>query len=1158
MKYKFDQNIALCLWIASLLVLTGCSSDTLLPKQDLDETHPMVVFSVKVPDVSGAVATRSLTEAEEGAINTLQVLLFKDDQFKYTRYAGSKEEGGNGLFTFSVRLPKGEHDLVVVANSEDIIEKARLESGNSKEEVYNKLKLSLNADEKYSKKCIPLWGAKYDLDIKSDTDLSGDDAIKLLRMLAKVEVLLEPKAASGSDGATGNSNFAIQKVLLYNYNKAGYLAPVVDDEGNRVQNTTRIPNSTDTSKPIKVKGPLEYTAADDTSENNDYFTPSNVLNTIYTFEAIAGNDSQSKENICIVIGGSYKGGETTYYRLDFLDRGNQSTPMDIERNTNYRFLISEVHGPGFKTPDQAFEFGPFNMECKVLSWDASVIGDITFDGFNFYAIDPKEDEIGKDGTDYGLIKIQTDYLDYPPTCKVSGELENPDVELTGGPDNKGWLYDVKVDAGTVLEGVSPEAKEYKLTYKVAYNPNSEDGRTAYIHIQVGRLNSVVRITQNTVAEYTLCFEKQVGADWVEIESDQLFFIQRDKEHKPDATTYRISWTPKEANIVLHTLNSLKPIEWDTTLDNPHVLTKKEIEGNRATATFTVQPKVYKEYIKGSFDGRQDKIEVELKNTINEVKVKKTLSLYQQVQDIFIVPKVQVLDGNPKRFIVVKSNVPWNLYVNRNEADHELSAGGKVVRFIENSAELPLIKNPSQDYERKDVLVLKGQESNFPHGTKVFLTTVDDIFTPDGPKLFKGVLGLHAESALDNSLFDAKGIRCVSGIPQDDREANCYVLDPTQEIGILIPVRAANLDIRDKYKPNNYNLNLEIPQGVDTRLKNRITPASTNPNDKNQYFGAKLVWSDVGTDDGKGIGETGLLSTVEAVGKGDEGYILVMPGNLNSTTKKMGNAVVAVTRNPGTYLGEGGRGEILWSWHIWVTDRMKFYSPNNEKPMETRLLSGPKGDESCSYFLDRDLGAIDFEPDNPNSLGLFYQWGRHTPFRIYNSKWNLGKTIYDAKGVFVNPFGTKDFRSFEDLLADPSCFIEKMHSSTNIKDIWKGAKFDSRKSVFDPCPAGYRVPIKGNDLKGKCWVLSKFESSNSLVHLYENCYYLVIGRYLWHQGVLLDKDKDSRYLLATKDGEDNHFMLSIRNDVKPYRIDFVGAGSNESTVAHFVRCVAEYD
>lgn len=56
------------------------------------------------------------------------------------------------------------------------------------------------------------------------------------------------------------------------------------------------------------------------------------------------------------------------------------------------------------------------------------------------------------------------------------------------------------------------------------------------------------------------------------------------------------------------------------------------------------------------------------------------------------------------------------------------------------------------------------------------------------------------------------------------------------------------------------------------------------------------------------------------------------------------------------------GEILWSWHIWVTNRPITTSGGNDL-----------------QWMDRNLGALSNEIGDVANRGMLYQWGRKEPF-----------------------------------------------------------------------------------------------------------------------------------------------------------------------------------
>ncbi len=136
----------------------------------------------------------------------------------------------------------------------------------------------------------------------------------------------------------------------------------------------------------------------------------------------------------------------------------------------------------------------------------------------------------------------------------------------------------------------------------------------------------------------------------------------------------------------------------------------------------------------------------------------------------------------------------------------------------------------------------------------------------------------------------------------------------------------------------------------------------------------------------------------------------------------GNALIAVKDASGT---------ILWSWHIWITDQ----------PENHYYINGASG----YYVMDRNLGAI--RPNSginnqwKESVGTHYQRGRKDPF------------IMGAYTLASSPYTT-----VEQSVANPTEFsAKKSHSWLEPWDylLWS----PTNKTMYDPCPVGYRVATK---------------------------------------------------------------------------------------------------
>jgi hypothetical protein len=164
----------------------------------------------------------------------------------------------------------------------------------------------------------------------------------------------------------------------------------------------------------------------------------------------------------------------------------------------------------------------------------------------------------------------------------------------------------------------------------------------------------------------------------------------------------------------------------------------------------------------------------------------------------------------------------------------------------------------------------------------------------------------------------------------------------------------------------------------------------------------------------------LLAEQSTYGSGSTGAIKV-----KAAAGKTGNALVAVKVG----------GVIKWSWHIWVTDynpQTNLWDPHSAGGTTTQNIR----------FMDRNLGAVN------NCLGMYYQWGRKDPFQPHKN-WNF----IDADGP----------TTVENGIQHPTTFYIKPYAhwltpaETN-HNLWGG--FSGKKTIYDPCPAGFKVPLGG--------------------------------------------------------------------------------------------------
>ena len=190
------------------------------------------------------------------------------------------------------------------------------------------------------------------------------------------------------------------------------------------------------------------------------------------------------------------------------------------------------------------------------------------------------------------------------------------------------------------------------------------------------------------------------------------------------------------------------------------------------------------------------------------------------------------------------------------------------------------------------------------------------------------------------------------------------------------------------------------------------------------YDAVVLWETWNDD---GVVEAG--SVIPTVSYAEDYIILHTPESL-----KHGNAVIAARDESGT---------VLWSWHIWVP--------------ATAILTDTYGGVLGGEMMDRNLGALvaakaEATLIDPTSYGLMYQWGRKDPFTGSGvAKGNTLATIAGAPDV-VAP----DQISLADAIANPRLLGHTNNGDwciTPDNTLWS----DDEKTIYDPCPAGYRVP-----------------------------------------------------------------------------------------------------
>lgn len=166
---------------------------------------------------------------------------------------------------------------------------------------------------------------------------------------------------------------------------------------------------------------------------------------------------------------------------------------------------------------------------------------------------------------------------------------------------------------------------------------------------------------------------------------------------------------------------------------------------------------------------------------------------------------------------------------------------------------------------------------------------------------------------------------------------------------------------------------------------------------------------------------------------------------NLVVTSIGQGMVSVTPNDQGVSGNALIGvydeldNILWSWHIWVTPYAAIAMDDG-----TDVLVGSLQSYNNQVWMDRNLGALNTL--TPAVAEVMYQWGRKDPFLT---------GYYAIQSDLVDPLvsAIKEPNKFYTVGSTALWYGNSIQPT----DLWK----DNGKTVFDPCPYGWRVPPNGS-------------------------------------------------------------------------------------------------
>lgn len=1004
--------------------------------------NALVTLSVRVPGGISS-ATRALGSTQEDEVKELLVLAFEKgadaDSDTRLRHVG-KSTGivsDNGTTKqFTVELYSGEWDLMVLANASDIA--AAMVAGISgatwetlpefslkKSDFQTALtkastgKWNVDSGDAGKGYLIPMWGMKNAVQVSTASN-QIIQTVNLYRMVSKVDVviqrvadLVQPEVYPG----IGLDVFELTHVSLHNYNTRGRLVPGLNPTadgdwttaGGGAAKRASLPASPGTVTGHAAANRLEWNSA------ADFTTEKTALEgVIYTFESVAGTSNATRP--CIIIGGKYnQSSDVTYYRADFVDAAKNYLPL--LRNHHYKMLIRKIGGKGHPSIEDAYIAGPTNIEAEVIPWSDGNMGEIVWDGQYYLSLSEGEVELTReeriaDDTDNKLT-VKTDV----PAGWTATVYDN----LAGSSQaSSGWL---------TLSAYSGNGSSNVISLLLDENTGTES-RTAYIHIEAGRLTYKAKVVQTTQSNLMLMLRDP--ATLVEFQEYTWPVVAGTT---PDDILLELLWGPRTSNVYISNVKddalSTGTFVFDTAAGYGSIAAGNSQEQGGLANSGKKQYKIRPAGVSAAAlaaDPLYDKSS-KIEFTVNDGSgvLKKTI-LLRHWTGYKAAPEVAndyYMDGSHYTF-TIRANADFTIAMSSDPGNNPNCCDGNPVVTL-------------------DAGVTGTVHSTSLTGTTFGFTVGNDLADPTLALQNVKLIVSSPEGLFADYEF---ALPCKSPVPVG--ESNCYMINHSDPMPILIPTSIVS-------KAMGSAAASSLPTNTGLLGSDWIGTGYSN-------LKAAPLWSDINAF----RNESSVAKVIEyrAGSTISDGEIMIIPG------KGEGNMGLALYIDANSNDAYDSGEKIVWSWHLW---KVAYFPYASGYPVSAASAAGSG---SGNRWMDRNLGALANAHTTQMNLvaGFMYQWGRKDPFPS-NKTWTTtfsdylyypSSTRYSQipvssinmlKSSVGNPL-TRYYRSSEPndwFTNDPDC---QNH------DLWGGAGTSAipvvseDKSIYDPCPEGYKVPRAG--------------------------------------------------------------------------------------------------
>ena len=320
------------------------------------------------------------------------------------------------------------------------------------------------------------------------------------------------------------------------------------------------------------------------------------------------------------------------------------------------------------------------------------------------------------------------------------------------------------------------------------------------------------------------------------------------------------------------------------------------------------------------------------------------------------------------------------------------------------------------------------------------STINKIYFPNGAEFNNGfTINFIKESSVVKTLSTTKSVKIDRNSYRPMGNVTSYLKDyvaPAEHASsITVPADNSDYDLSKTASANCYIVDGSVAGNANKEFKFKAYKGNSTTN-VGTIASVDILWETY--NNATDVVKNSVIADVDFDKKAANNYyeiVFKMPATLHA-----GNAVIAAKNAGGT---------ILWSWHIWVPNGM--FTTDTYGLGEKLMMS-----RSLGALIDAN-GTASSKPD-VTSIGLMYQWGRKDPFMnpasYFTSSGAHGAATYptDAFSTSTSATATVAYT-----IEHPTEYIKGADDENTWCSETPDANWGSSKTIYDPCPAGYRVP-----------------------------------------------------------------------------------------------------